>query len=269
MKNKILVLVAFLMVSVSALYAQYEVTEQDIVTECKKPKKGSFTVGLLLGRGHFINTNLAVGKPVSGAAPYVRSVDANENNFANMIGVEGKYFITNKMAVTLRGGAILRHTPERLNIPGVKNAASGEMVVPAYNAVVGQDRTEIHVAPGLQWYLNLKSARLQPYVGFALPMDYARETLYDPTVIVENGVVTQHSYGASNADLFGFGAQGVAGLDYFLTKELFIGFEVNPVSVQYVFMGKEPQPGTILRESENLTYSFFGQFAFKLGFKLN
>ncbi len=268
MKNKILILVAFLMVSVSALYAQYDVTEQDVITECKKPKKGSFTVGLLLGRGHFINTNLTVGTPVSGAAPYVRSIDANDNSFVNMVGIEGKYFVTNKMAVTLRGGAILRHTPNRLNIPGVKGA-DGTMVVPAYKAIKGQDNVEVHVAPGLQWYLNLKSARLQPYVGFAIPMDYARETLYDPTVEVRNGVVTKYSYGASNADLFGFGAQGVAGLDYFLTKELFIGFEVNPVSVQYVFMGKKPQPGTILRESENLTYSFFGQFAFKLGFKLN
>ncbi len=268
MKNKILILVAFLMVSVSALYAQYDVTEKDIVTECKKPKKGSFTVGLLLGRGHFINTGLAVGRPVSGAAPSVVSVNSNANDFANMIGIEGKYFVTNKMAVTLRGGAIMRHTPERLNMPGV-NGAGGVVVIPPYNAVVGRDNVEIHVAPGLQWYLNLKSARLQPYVGFALPMDYARETLYDPTVDVRGGVAGVYSFGASNADLFALGAQGVAGLDYFLTKELFIGFEVNPVSVQYVFTGKTPQPGAVIREAENLTYSFFGQFAFKLGFKLN
>jgi len=234
------------------------------------PEKGDFTAAMLFGRGAFLNGGLNVPSSygtVSGSAPYATDVDANSNSITNMVGAEGRYYIKNNFAVTLSGGAILRNTPSQLNIPAVRDV-NGVLIIPAYAAVVADEKIDLSVSVGAQWLFNTKNNRLFPYVGFALPFDYARRSLYDPTVTVQtNGDVTITDLGARHVDITAFGIQAVAGVDYYIAKDVFFGFDIKPVSYSYAASVKTPGPGLLNLEAETNTVSFFAQFSFKLGFK--
>ncbi|MHB1148005.1 MAG: BT1926 family outer membrane beta-barrel protein [Lutibacter sp.] len=230
------------------------------------PKAGDFTAAMVFGRGAFLNGGLVVPSSyssVSGAAPYANDVDANENNITNMVGAEGRYYATNRFAITLSGGAILRNTPAKLSIPGIPNTD-----VPAYDAVVADERIDVSVSVGGQWLFNTKNDRLFPYVGFALPFDYARRSQYDPTITVDNaGNVVITDLGARHVDITAFGIQAVAGVDYYIAKDVFFGFDIKPVSYTYAYSVKVPGPGLYNLEADTNTLSFFAQFSFKVGFK--
>ncbi|MDO5986776.1 BT1926 family outer membrane beta-barrel protein [Flavivirga amylovorans] len=233
-----------------------------------RPDKGSFTVSLLLGKGVFLDSGSATSignNVVNGAAPTYTTLSNNNNNLTNMVGVEGKYFLSNKTVLTLTGGVSYRNTPSLINIPEVRDT-TGDLLVPGYSAVLGEDDIDVHVAPGVQFYYELKSPRLLPYFGFALPFDYSRSTVFDPTVDADNNIL---SYGNKHVELVGVGVHGVAGLDYYLTPDLFIGFDVKPVTFNYLINTKKPRPGTLGRQAENYSLSFFSHYIFKIGFKLN
>jgi outer membrane protein W len=231
------------------------------------PQKGDFTAAMVFGRGAYLNGGLVVPNSypssVNGTAPYDNTVSTNDNNITNMIGAEGRYYVGNKFAITLSGGAILRNTPAVLAIPGVPNTS-----VPAYDAVDSTENIDVTATLGGQWLFNTKNERLFPYLGFALPFDYARTSVYDPTITVDNtGNVTITDLGARHVDITAFGVQAVAGVDYYVAKDVFFGFDIKPVSYTYAVSVKNPGPGLMNLESENNTVSFFAQFSFKLGFK--
>ena len=270
MKKLLLITLLF---SASFVAVAQEETQEETQEEVQennnyRPKKGSYTVSILMGRGNHINegsTYIGSSFAVSGQAPSVNTISTNDNSVVNMAGVEGKYFIEDKMAISLTGAFTFRSTPSAVNIPSVTDA-SGVTVMPGYNSVIGEDRYDAHLAVGLQWYLKLKSPKLIPYVGFSLPFDYARTSTFDPTVNLNGNTVP---LGLKHIELFGIGVQGVAGLDYYLSEDLFIGFDVKPLSYNYVMNSKKPQAGAIGRRAKNSTLSFFGQYFFKIGFKLN
>jgi hypothetical protein len=234
------------------------------------PKAGDFTAAMVFGRGAYLNGGLVVPSSyssVSGSAPYANVVDANENSITNMVGAEGRYYATNRFAITFGGGAILRNTPAQLAIPAVTDI-DGNTIIPAYQAVVADERIDANVSVGGQWLFNTKNDRLFPYLGFALPFSYARQSLYDPTITVDgSGNVTITDLGARHADITAFGVQAVAGVDYYVAKDVFFGFDIKPVSYTYAYSVKTPGPGLYSLESDTNTLSFFAQFSFKLGFK--
>jgi len=238
------------------------------------PEKGDFTVAMVFGRGAFLNGGLVVPSSsnyyynsVSGAAPYANDVDANNNSITNMVGAEGRYYVKDNFAITLSGGAILRNTPSQLAIPAVFDI-NGTQIIPAYDAVVADERIDANVSIGAQWLFNTKNNKLFPYLGFALPFDYARRSLFDPTIVVDtNGDVNIVDLTARHVDITAFGIQAVAGVDYYFTKDVFFGFDIKPVSYNYAFSVKSPADGLIKLEADTNTVSFFAQFSFKLGFK--
>lgn len=234
------------------------------------PKKGDFTAAMVFGRGAYLNEGLTVPSSyynVSGDAPYANDVDANNNSITNMVGAEGRYYVSNRFALTISGGAILRNTPSQLNIPAVTDV-SGNVLIQAYDAVVAEERADVNASIGVQWLFNTKNDRLFPYLGVALPFDYARRSLYDPTVTVDSsGNPTIVDLGARHVDITAFGVQAVAGVDYYIAKDLFFGFDIKPVSYTYAASVKSPGPGLLNLEAENNTVSFFAQFSAKIGFK--
>ena len=66
---------------------------------------------------------------------------------------------------------------------------------------------------------------------------------------------------------FGFGAQAVGGVDYYLMEGLYFGFEIKPVSYIYSYSAKYPAPGLEALEADNHTISFFSQSFLKVGFR--
>jgi len=262
-------IVAFTLTTVNAQDKDSDKAEK--VDGCKTatvfaPQKGDFTAAMVFGRGAFLNNGLTVPSSygsVSGQAPIDNTVDANDNNIGNMVGAEGRYYVSNKFAISFTGGAILRNTPARLAIPAVIDG-NGNTIIQAYDAVIADERIDANLTVGGQWLFNTKNDRLFPYVGFALPFDYARKSLFDPT-ITQNGSIVD--LGARHVDITAFGVQAVAGVDYYLAKDVFFGFDIKPVSYTYAVSVKTPGPGLFDLEADTNTVSFFAQFSFKLGFK--
>lgn len=219
------------------------------------PKKGDFTAAMVFGRGAYLNGGLSVPSSnanVPGDGPYANDISANDNRITNMVGAEFKYYTSSKFAITARGGAILRYTPEQLGIPAVGS-------IPGYDAVVARENAAISFELGGQWILKTKNDRLFPYIGFGLPFDYARASEFDPTPLVDEG--------PRHAEITSYGVQAVAGVDYYVLKDVFLGFDINPISYAYSVSKKSPGSGLMDLKADTDTVSFFAQFSFKVGFK--
>ena len=236
------------------------------------PEKGDFTAQMLFGRGAFLNSpNVYVPSSnstgISGEGPYVNDINSNDNDISNMIGAEFRYYATDKFAIKLSGGAILRNTPYVVNIPGVRNSDNSDWIIPPYASVDATEEAEVNVSIGGEFLFETKNNRLFPYVGFALPFDYARRSVFVPTQIDESGNVTIVDNGARHVEITAFGVQAIAGVDYYLAKDVFFGFEIKPLSYTYALSVKSPAPELHNLKAENSTVSLFAQFSFKLGFK--
>ena len=142
------------------------------------------------------------------------------------------------------------------------------MVLLPLSSVVADEQVDVNFSLGGQWVLKTKNERMFPYVGFALPFDYARRSLFDPTISVDDqGNPTITDLGPRHVDITAWGVQAVAGIDYYLAKDVFFGFDVKPISYTYATSMKTPGPGLPSLDAETDTVSFFAQFSFKLGFK--
>ena len=335
MKKNIILGFLLTIFMVVGMNAQGKDSKQDCKTDsCRvvdkfAPQKGDFTAQMLFGTGAYLNSpNLSPAASgasiISGGAPYVNDISANSNSVSNMIGVEFRYYVSDKFALRASGGAIIRNTPYVVNVPGVNisefndnfsdffdahfdgdsyeyfyNANDdyydmstilrsawdyyshqgdyegysdfieyyNENVIPGYDKVDATEEAELHFEIGGEFLLKTKNERLFPYVGFSLPFDYARRSVFAPQTIDEYGEVTIHDTGARHIEITALSVQAVAGADYYIAKDLFFGFEVKPVNYTYAYSINSPAPEFNNLEAENSTVSFFAQFNFKLGFK--
>lgn len=255
-------ILCFIFVFALSVNAQDKDSKQDCKTDsCRTvvkyaPQKGDFTTAMVFGRGAYLTGGLVVpssNSDVTGEGPYANDVSANDNSITNMVGAEVKYYTSNKFAITFTGGAILSNTPQRLGVPGVPGVLVGN------DAIVAVEKANIHFSLGGQWLLKTKNNRMFPYIGFALPFDYARSSEFDPTPLVDEGI--------RHAEITSYGVTAVAGVDYYVVKDVFFGFDIKPISYAYSISTKSPGSGLIASEADTDTVSFFAQFSFKIGFK--
>jgi hypothetical protein len=276
--KKIIFISALLLGLLGSVCAQDETTDF-------APAAGDFSGAVLFGRGSYQFSGLDVPSApgvyysyapwtVSGSAPYLNSVEAGSNSVTNMLGVEGRYFVTPKIAIKVSGGVIIRSTPPHDNAPGVIDPSSPNGTwIPNYEAVVQTQNVDLNFNLGGDFiFPSKKFERMFPYVGVNVPFLYGRRTEYDPTIIDldpedPNSEIVITDIGLRHAEIFGFGLQAVAGVDYYIAKGLYFGFEFKPVSYVYAFNRKIPAPGLEPWEADTHTFSFFQQIYLKLGFR--
>lgn len=262
-KNIFLTLLVFLSLAVTA--QDNNTTNSD--TKSYKPTKRGFTVGIQLGRGNFLNTGLNIfnGNNVSGT-PTLTPINTANNSAVNMVGIDARYFISNKWAVTFSGAMSYSETPANLAIPAVTDPTNGNVIIPGYSAVVSDSRVDYSYSVGALYFFNYKkNPRVLPYLGFTVPVSHARRSSYDPTISA-NG--TPVDLGQSHVEVSGFGIQAVAGLDYYLSENFFLGASIKPVSFMSINNTRFPGPGLYSRKINNYNVSSFVQPMLTLGFKL-
>jgi outer membrane protein OmpA-like peptidoglycan-associated protein/outer membrane protein W len=266
-KNIILSLVLFVSLAFVSVYGQdenstVETSEDSIegsVDNLFGPRKGDFTGRLLLGKGSYFN-GLNIPTDANGAiSPNTPSalVSGNNNSAVNMIGVEMGYYLSNRWALTLTGGTILSITPSQLGIP----AAGG---LPEYAAVIADGNIDVNVTVGAQYLFKTESKKLFPFIGVSVPYNYARRSVYDPTINLGAGGITD--LGVGHTETNSFGIQAVAGVDYYFTEEIFMGVRIVPMAYNYAYSSTLPRPGLPVLESDNSSASFFVQPSISLGF---
>lgn len=244
----------------SVSIAQNEETKNDF-----KPNKGDFTVSLLLGRGQYAsqifapNSNLG---GVSNQAPNTRVIDQNSNALINMIGAEARYFIADNITIKLSGGVFISNTPQQSNI----ESANG--LTPNILAVREEKRTDLNFAIGSEYHFSNKRKRMSPYLGTSIPVYYGRHSSFNPSVTVNGGNVNvQDLYGTRDATLLGIGLQSLAGIDYYINKDIFFGVQINPIGYSYVRVEKSSGEGFDISRADSTSFNFLTQPVLKFGFK--
>jgi len=277
--KKCIILSALLLSLLGSVLAQEETTGS---SSEYGPAAGDFSGAVLFGKGSFLQTPSAPSTPnpwwsVSGQAPYLSTIEAGENEVTNMLGVEGRYFFTDVIALKLSGGALFRKTPARDNIPGnIDPSAPNAAWLPAYDAVELNSTVDFNFNIGGEYHFpSKKFDRIFPFVGANIPLIYGRTTQYDPTILGSDpdtfepggSSVTVVDVGLRHGEVYGFGIQAVAGVDYYLGKGVYCGFEFKPISYVYTYSRKMPAPGLEMLEADTHTTTFFSQIYFKVGFR--
>ena len=228
------------------------------------PQKGQWQVSMFLGGGNkfynehttyllprFTNTSGEVGLPNGGTLEsgdlntYLQIDGLNGNNLTNIIGFEGKYFLSDCWDINLQFSMDINLTPKKDYIEG--EATVPDMIIPAQKYINAQATNNWYVGVGSNRYFKVSNPRIHPYLGAALGFQMARIETSEPYTgetyadgedegddEVGSGLPTQVYLSGSRAgQMFGIKAAAVAGIEYSLAPGLVLGFQMQPVAYRY------------------------------------
>ena len=222
------------------------------------PKKGQWQVSVLLGGGNnfynektsyllpaFTNTGGSVGLPDKGEASqgdlnrYLNIDGLNNNSLTNILGIEGKYFLSDCWDINFQFSMNINLTPKKDYVEGDYEVE--DMIISAQDYISARMSNNWYAAVGSNRYFKVGNPRIHPYLGGSLGFQMARvettkpytgDMVVDPDTEVE---VPEQLYGSgSNAgQMFGIKAAGVAGIEYSLAPGLVLGFQFQPLAYRY------------------------------------
>ena len=222
------------------------------------PKKGQWQVSVLLGGGNnfynektsyllpaFTNTGGSVGLPDKGEASqgdlnrYLNIDGLNNNSLTNILGIEGKYFLSDCWDINFQFSMNINLTPKKDYVEG--DGSVPDMVIPAQKYINAQATNNWYVSVGSNRYFKVNNPRIHPYLGSSLGFQMARiettepytgETTTDPDS-GEEVPVQLYGSGSRAGQMFGIMAAGVAGIEYSLAPGLVLGFQFQPLAYRY------------------------------------
>ena len=126
---------------------------------------------------NFSFPNVGLGNNTSGnqssdPATYLQLGDLNSNNLVNIIGIQGKYFLTDRWDVNLMFSMNIGVTPKKDYIEGDKTVT--DMQIPALQYLEGRIKNNWSVNIGSNYYFNTKNERINLYVGGLLGWQMGR-----------------------------------------------------------------------------------------------
>lgn len=249
------------------------------------PQKGQWQVSMFFGGGNkfynekqmyellpnFTNTGGSVGLPngstsTSGDLNTYLNIDGlNGNNLTNILGFEGKYFLSDCWDINLQFSMDINLTPKKDYVEG--DYTVGDMIIPAQKYINAQMTNNWYVGVGSNHYFKTSNPRIHPYVGASVGFQMARIETVEPytgdtyndsdsdtgiTVPGEDnvtdvpgignmededgleGLPTQVYLSGSRAgQMFGIKAAAVAGIEYSVAPGLVLGFQFQPVAYRY------------------------------------
>lgn len=239
------------------------------------PKKGQWQISAVIGNSQMFNQDMnyllptywdaqngftqntglgdVASNPNMSEDPglYLNLGSLNSNNLVNLIGIQGKYFLTDRWDVNLMFSMNINATPKKDFIEG--NYEVDEMPIMGTKYTEGRISNAWNVAIGSNYYFNTKNERINLYVGGLLGWQmgrietvtpYTGETIEDPDLAEDNTgdadldesnqeSVQLYTPNSRAGQIFGLKVAGVAGIEYSIAKGLVFGFEVQPVAYRY------------------------------------
>lgn len=258
------------------------------------PKKGQWQVSMVFGSSQMFNNstedyllprywdgksalapNIGIGNgsghQSADPAYYLTLGDLNNNSLVNIIGVQGKYFLTDRWDINLMFSMNIGVTPKKDYIEGDRTVQ--DMQIPAKQYLEGKIKNNWSINIGSNYYFNTKNERINLYVGGLLGWQMGRiqtTTPYTGIMVEDPDMSTDDADAPGGTDLnpsenpnsqdnaavvdgsdvngtplevyipntrtgriFGLRAASVAGIEYSLGKGLILGFEVQPVAYRY------------------------------------
>lgn len=287
------------------------------------PKKGQWQISAVIGNNQMFNQDMTYllpnywnpnnnnypqvglggyGNQSNDPGVYLNLGNLNSNSLVNLIGIQGKYFLTDRWDVNLMFSMNINATPKKDYIEG--DYTVEEMPIMASRYMEGRISNAWNVAIGSNYYFNTKNERINLYVGGLLGWQMGRiETVtpytgeyYDDSNDYQNSDGTNIGTGDtdSNEDLpmgegdvnmnegkdpvqlytpnsragqiFGLKVAGVAGIEYSLSPGLILGFEVQPVAYRYDHIQICPK-GQAAYKVGHHNINFFATPNLKIGFR--
>ena len=252
MMVKKIVAMAFICLISTSLFAQAPAGSEDMFA----PRKGDYQFSLVFGKGQFINENTtyllpaynatSVGLPgenrQSGSpATYLKLGSMNNNSVVNMVGIQGRYFVTNNWEVNLMVSMNINRTP---NVDyGEGDLSVPDMPIPEYKWVDGVYANNYLSVLGVNYWFKTRNPRLYPYLGVAgsgAIATIATERPYTGEVDSDGDPIAASSASSRSGSAWAVTGAIVAGVDYSISQGLTIGIEVQPFAYTYSAVTMEP-----------------------------
>ena len=235
---------------------------------------------------------------------YLNLGNLNTNNLVNLIGIQGKYFLTDRWDVNAMFSMNINATPSKDFIEG--DYTVQDMPIQDYKYIEGRISNVWNVSIGSNYYFNTKNERINLYAGGVLgwqmgriqtAFPYTGETFYPGNEDVEgdNGIENPDNIpglpeipgGEANTDvdgdenaesvqlytpnsragqIFGLRVGAVAGIEYSIAEGLILGFEVQPISYRYDCIQICPK-GSAVYQAGHHSIGFFATPNLKIGFR--
>lgn len=217
------------------------------------PKKGQWQVSLVLGHGNFYDENRiqtllptytgTQTNPVgidNSLGYYLNLGSLNGNSLVNMAGIQGKYFITDRIDINVMFSMNINITPKKDYVEG--DGSVPDMNIPDYKSLDAKMTNNWLLNVGSNYYFRTRNARINPYLGgvagfqmgrIEMTKPYTGETVADPDMDGEEVDPLVYIPAGRAGQVYGFNVGAVAGIEYSLAEGLILGLEVQPVSYRY------------------------------------
>ncbi len=258
------------------------------------PQKGNWQVMAVMGKSTMFNTsiesyllddpdsdNIGLGYSSSNESTnpnYYLTVDEiTSNSMMNVIGLQGSYFITDRISVTAMFSMNIGITPKKDYVEGDDTVEN--MTVPGTQYIEGQLKNYWYTTVGSNYYFPTKNERISLYAGAQLGWQMGRiqtQTPYTGVYVDENGYtssledggVPEEVYYANNngGQIIGVTGSLAAGIEYVVAEGVVVGFEVLPVSYTFNRLSICPQ-GSQWFHAINHNLNLFALPNLKVGFR--
>ena len=248
------------------------------------PRAGQWQVNLILGRGLFFpveNSNFLLpnefadqdlglpggNTPNQSGDPEVlfHIGSLNDNSICNMAGIQGKYFVTDRLEVNAMFTMDIGVQPQRHYGEGYQDQYIG---IAGYKYVLGRLTDDWMASLGSNYYFNNCNGRIFPYLGVMGAFQHARIQTTFPYTGEEFGdyVWAEEVYAHARAgEVIGVTGAFTAGLEYNLLPGLNIAFEVRPFSYMYT-IGRMFSQGLVWNANVH-SFKFFALPQLKIGIR--
>ena len=210
---------------------------------------------------------------------YLNLGDLNSNSLMNLIGIQGKYFLTDRWDVNAMFSMNINATPSKDYIEGDHTVT--ELPIQDYKYIEGRIQNAWTVQLGSNYYFNTKNERINLYAGGVLGWQmgriqtsypYTGETVIDEDMSEETDEdlnyesVQLYTPNSRAGQIFGLRVGAVAGIEYSIAKGLILGFEVQPISYRYDCIQICPK-GSAVYQAGHHSIGFFATPNLKIGFR--
>ena len=223
------------------------------------PEKGQWQISVFMGGGNkfysentnsyllpsFTNTSGSVGLPNGSSNnsgnlnSYLLIDGLNGNSLTNILGFEGKYFLSDCWDINMQFSMDINLTPGKDYVEGEDMVE--DMIIPAQKYINAQMTNNWFVSVGSNRYFKVSNPRIHPYLGASVGFQMARiettepytgDYVYDEDI--EEGLPSQLYLAGSRAgQAFGVKGAAVAGIEYSIAPGLVLGFQCQPLAYRY------------------------------------
>ena len=238
------------------------------------PEKGQWQISVFMGGNNnfykeqtnyllptFTNKNGVVGLPNTSEThkgdlnTYLQIDGLNGNSLTNILGFEGKYFLSDCWDINMQFSMDINLTPSKDYVEGDYSSVP-DMIIPAQKYINAQMTNNWYAAVGTNRYFKVSNPRIHPYLGASVGFQMARVETTEPytgeTYSDNDGDGSIDSFypntngedldnlptqvyvsGSRAGQMFGIKAAGVAGIEYSIAPGLVLGFQCQPLAYRY------------------------------------